>query len=442
MEYFKLFEKEVVTNATLLDIELDNCTDPQDYNDLLDEYRDVITGSKFFRNWDLEESLEEAEAAEEEESADIYEENGKFGLRASSFFSELPPIYDSIEQIDNSNLLKVCYKGKYGMMDGLDDMSVSIPLEYDSIDILTEDELLVIVEKDGKFQYQHKGESEWVDEIILPTYAGWVRARQGSRIGWFDANLRVTYNPQEAHELVIHLSEDTRYYGDMREVDRDMLDRWTAWEEMYRTSPEDLTKAFSSEPDFFSTHYHKNPAHHPYEVDGKMGVKDSLGTIIVPAIYDEIECCNGFVESTCYGRLGNHWGMVVCDSSAVRSPKIELDEPCRWFWSGRIIEKKDGKLGLYDKFNEKYLLDHICDEFIEQKNCNHIIIRMGNKYGFFNPDFNVPPQFDDYRVGRCLSFVRFKKDGKWGYINEAGAWTEHIEEAKAYTVNLDFLYHV
>lgn len=444
MKDFKQLEREVVKNATLLDIELDNCTDPQDYNDLLDEYRDVIEGSNYFTELDDYYDEEWWEQADNQ-TADIYEENGMYGVRESSTFTELPPIYDSIEQIDDCNLLKVCYNGKYGLMEFFDGMRVSVPLEYDSIHIYTEDELIVIAEKDGKFQYQRNGESEWVDEIIMPVYAGWVRVRQGNRTGWLDTELRVTYDPSEAHEFAICKPQSSSDVNMLSDVDRAMLDRWTDWEERFRTSPEELREAFNNEPYFFTTQFYRNPMIYPFEADGKMGVRDHLGFIIVPAIYDEVDICNGLENSTCHGRLGDRWGMVVNCGSVVRNPKIEMDEPTHWLCCGNlIVEKKNGKFGLYDKSKRKYLLEHIFDEFIEHKHWSHIITRIGNKYGYLDFDLNyiVFPQFDDYRVGRCLSYVRFRKDGKWGYINEAGAWTDYIEEAEAYTMNTRYFNHV
>lgn len=84
-------------------------------------------------------------------------------------------------------------------------------------------------------------------------------------------------------------------------------------------------------------------------------------------------------------------------------------------------------------FNKKETRIPIYDELIEKEDYHHIITRIGNRYGFYDTEFNVAPRFEQYKIGRSLSF--FMLNGKWGFIDKNGEWTDKIEEARAYIRN-------
>lgn len=392
-------DRKIVTEATLLDIQMDMCYDTSEYNEILAYYRKLLSKYDLFDIPFTEDAATSDYRAptEEDDYAIITCVDGKYGVQKSRFFDEIDPVYDRIEQFKNWNLAMVCRNGKYGVIDLCNKGKVVIPLEYDSVELHDEDHLCAVVGRNGQFQYLSDGKSDWVDEVIFPKYAGWVRVRLGERYGWLDENLKVTFDQNKAHEPVIPFSFETfNLVKEHHEATREDLNRCSELDMVLRNCDEEDREKLDNELRLMFASLYR---HYPAEEDVLRG-KGTEG---------------GF-----------------CDES----PEIESDEPTHVFcceeWT---IVKKNGKYGVYDRYEEKYLLEPIYDELVEEENYHHLITRIGDKFGFFNSEFNVAPQFENYRIGRMLSFVRFRLNGKWGYINKDGEWTEKIEEARAYAKN-------
>lgn len=96
-----------------------------------------------------------------------------------------------------------------------------------------------------------------------------------------------------------------------------------------------------------------------------------------------------------------------------------------------VITCENEKYGLYDTFEDKYLLEPLYNELIEKEDYHHIITRTGNRFGFYDTEFNAAPRFEQYKIGRSLSFIRFMLNGKWGFMDKNGERTDKIEEARA-----------
>lgn len=436
---YKQIDRAIVTTATLMDMELDECVDPQEYDVLMNGYADLLRDYDLFEKPFVEDANESGlvDFAEGDDIAVIVTENGKYSVQESGCFCGLDAVYDYLEQIGESNLFKACYGGKYGIISLGDEMEIEIPFEYDSITVRPRFYLRIIVEKEKKFQYRCNGELEWVDEIIMPIYAGWIRVRQGDRIGWLDVNLNVTFDQAEAHEYVLQdVTETLPFVEKYCVVSRKMLDRCTDMEDRLRNCNDAERETLEEQLRTYSISFCESSHLRPFSQDGKMGVKDFLDGIIVPAIYDEIKHIRGTVEDTCFGRIVSRWGLVAEHGRRISSPVIEFDEPTHCFnYENWMIVRKDGKYGVYDSFKGEYLLEPIYDELIEKDGYCHIITRIGDRYGFFNSEFNIPPKYENYWIGRCLSFVRFMLDDKWGYIDRNGRWTDSIEQARAYVRN-------
>lgn len=261
--------------------------------------------------------------------------------------------------------------------------------------------------------------------------------RQGDRIGWLDVNLNVTFDQAEAHEYVLQdVTETLPFVEKYCVVSRKMLDRCTDMEDRLRNCNDAERETLEEQLRTYSISFCESSHLRPFSQDGKMGVKDFLDGIIVPAIYDEIKHIRGTVEDTCFGRIVSRWGLVADHGKRISNPVIEFDEPTHCFnYENWMIVRKDGKYGVYDSFKGEYLLEPIYDELIEKDGYCHIITRIGDRYGFFNSEFNIPPKYENYWIGRCLSFVRFMLDDKWGYIDRNGRWTDSIEQARAYVRN-------
>lgn len=446
MDIFKQIDHKVVTEATRLDMEMDQCHDPSDYNQLLETYRRMLDRYDLYVKPFTEDaslsSDDDDELPFDDYKAVITFENGKYGVQESRNFPKVDAVYDSIEQIRQTSLFKACLDGKYGIID-LDNMdSEVLPFEYDAIEAYQHKRFHAIVCKDGRYQYHCDGWdgiecSDWFDEIVFPRYAGWVVVRQGERYGWLDENLQFTSDQAKAHEHVLH--DPFEVWRDVTEphvATRAELDRCYQLDMALLHCPEEDKARLESQLYLLSAPLVSSHKLFPFSSGGKMGVKDYLGSPIVPAIYDEVQLVEGEMEDAGFGRLGDRWGLVAGCGEKVDSPLIAFDEPFHYTYESEwTIVKKDGKYGVYDIFKKRFLLDPLYDELIETAGFYHLIPRIGDRYGFFNEEFCIAPQFEQYHLGRSLSFIRFMLDGRWGFIDKDGAWTEQIDEARAYVCN-------
>ena len=120
-------------------------------------------------------------------------------------------------------------------------------------------------------------------------------------------------------------------------------------------------------------------------------------------------------------------------ASAMR-PKPSID--ANWF-----KVKVCGKFGIYDSDSGQMVLEAIYDEIENRNDFECVITKKDGKLGFFNYKFYVPQLYDDIVFGRGLAFVRFKKNGLLGYIDENLNLTEDIAKAKILAKNPMFIYN-
>lgn len=94
---FKQIDRKVVTEATILDMELDMCHDPSENNELQEYYRHLLCKYDLFEKTFVEDASESdyLEYTEEDDIAVITCENGKYGLY-NTFEDKylLEPIYN------------------------------------------------------------------------------------------------------------------------------------------------------------------------------------------------------------------------------------------------------------------------------------------------------------------------------------------------------------
>ena len=317
---FKQIDRKVVTEATILDMELDMCHDPSEYNELQEYYRRLLYKYDLFEKPFVEDASESDyhEYTEEDDIAVITCENGKYGVQESWRFHKLDSIYDSIEQLDHSNLFKACYNGMFGVIDLDSNGKEVIPFEYDSIDVNWGDRFCAIVEKNGRFQYQCGGRSGWYDEIKYPKYAGWVIVRQDGRYGWLDENLNITFDIEKAHEHFIPSSyEMFNLVKEHHEATREDLNKCSELDMALQNCSEEDKEKLNEELLMLSASLYRGHKLYPFTSDGKMGVKDYFlgGGKIIQATYDEIKLISGDIDDACFGRKGNRWGLIARVSS-------------------------------------------------------------------------------------------------------------------------------
>ena len=190
--------------------------------------------------------------------------------------------------------------------------------------------------------------------------------------------------------------------------------------------------------------------------DGKIGLIDTLGNWIVPAVWDDIDDDFNGTDSTYLVQLNSLWGMVDNRGSIVLPPEFD------WFSSERrpgtlLLTKKQGKYALVN-CNGQLLLPPEFDQIFMNypefgtylkvlKNKYYGLVdslgrfRLPLEYDYINPfvdglvwvqknelwglwdiadsSFVIPLKYE--RLGKLsegLIAVRFQ--GKWGYLDSSG----------------------
>ena len=434
MEEITIIDRKLVTQATQLDIMMDECTDEDTYKSLKKKYRQLLYP---YCLWDATfvEDREQSEWDEDEDLAKhIYEENGKFGVKKTNLYVGFPAVYDKIEVTGVYFGATLVYKdGKMGLIEVQPgETNMVFDTVYDDIKIIRYKQF--VLKKDDKYIYWHNGKaSEPFDNIHVPRFAGWITVCQEGTWGWLDGDLRFTTNLLDAHEYTLDDGIDKFRLGEFHDVSREELNRCSeldnelaACQEADRSEAEKAAEQYSA---FISDNQEKTV----FCENGKYGIKDFLDYAMVPPEYDEIILKNQF---TAYGRKQNLWGLILDDGNSITNPRIEFDKPpmTRVFGNWLEVQVK-GKWGLYETYKDEYLLEPVYDDLHVQKGYFHIILKKDNKYGFYDSRFFVPCDYDAIWWGRGLSFVKFKKDGKWGYMDADTHWVEDIGKARVIAVN-------
>lgn len=438
-DMYTIINRQLVTQATRLDMMMDECTESSDYNDLEKEYRMLLCNCNLWKPSLIEESDEQEECEDDEDFAkDIYEDNGKFGIKETYLHTGIPAIYDWIEphHIGGFGQYWVYKDGKVGFIELLEDVNVVFDVVYDEIDNIRYEQF--VLKKDDKFIYWNDGRaSEPFDDIHVPRFAGWIKVCKDGEWGWLDGNLSFTTNLHDAHEYILNDGLDNLHMGEHHDASREELNKCSNLDNDLSTSQESDYEGAEKAAKQFSMHICDNQTKTIFERNGKYGIKDFLDFEIIVPEYDEIIIKNDF---TAYGRKKNHWGAIILDGCCINSPPIAFDKiPTSHICNSWQEVYTNGKWGLYDPYEDKYILNPVYDEFYVPEGYQHIILQKNGKYGFYDGIFTVPCDYEEIKCGRCLSFVRFKKHGKWGYIDGTINWVENIEKAIVIAKNLKYL---
>ena len=434
-DMYTKIDRQLVTQTTQLDLMMDECYDASDYNDLEKEYRRLLRGYDLF-DASFVEHCEQMEWEDDEDiMKDVYEDHGKYGVRKNSWHVGLPAVYDKIECPDDGGLGVICvYKdGKIGLMGLLEEACVIFDPVYDDINNIRYEQY--VLKKDGKYIYWNDGRaSEPFDNIHVPRFAGWIKVCKDGEWGWLGGHLQFTINLQDAHEHILDLGRGKARIGEYHNVLREELDMCSKLDEQLATCQESEYEDAEKTVEEFCAFIADNPSKTIFCQNGKSGVKDFLDFAIIPAEYDEVIFENDY---TAYGRKQNRWGIIIMDGSRIANPRIEFDKPptSRVYGNWQEVQV-NGKWGLYNPDNNKYIFEPVFDDLCVQEGYQHIVLKKDGKYGFYDGCFTVPCDYEDIWWGRTLSFVRFKKNGQWGYMDAKTNWVENIEKARIIAIKL------
>ena len=420
--------RNLLTTATLLDA----CTDDEEYDRLYNEYLSLQQDIDSYDNcFDEEDDIVEPQWEEL-----IYSENGKYGIRATSWTPAVPASFDGIESVECSNRYRVERGGKVGMIWLDENVHEYFKVEYDFITEFAQDQYILVKNKE---QYYSRGgliSPTHFDEICVPVCAGWIHVKKNGTWGYLDGNLEFCSSESDAHEFVIpynrigvectfeeqqgwrpvtrqDIMECDAVEQELKKVGADQ-DEWTAYQRRAQV--------------LLPNHECKTIEH-----ENRYGVADFLDSNIIPPIYDEIVITEHAVPAI-YGKQNGLWAILYPNDYNPFFVSEEL--PKAFLCENWIIAKLNGKYGIYNSHNGAWLLEPIYDEFLIKENHRCIITKLGNQYGFFNDEFNILPAYDAILLGSFYSFIRVLKNGITGYIDETGSWTNDIAQARVYTRNL------
>lgn len=165
-----------------------------------------------------------------------------------------------------------------------------------------------------------------------------------------------------------------------------------------------------------------------YEEDGRYGVKDICGEVLVPAMFDEITCC--FDDESRYWAVpavkDGKMALVAADGKGTLLTPFEYDAINFHFCYYYPI--KDGKQGLADVSGRIFIPAEM-DQVYEPFN-SLVAFAKDGKYGFsmLGTDLITEPIYDDHELDESDTLV-VVKDGVRGYIDEHGAFTLDRDES-------------
>ena len=165
-----------------------------------------------------------------------------------------------------------------------------------------------------------------------------------------------------------------------------------------------------------------------FEENGCTGVNDILGEVLVPAMFDDI--------TVVFSDVNRHFALPV-----IKNGKYGLVKPdgkgtmaagCIYdnihFEGGCHYLAKDGKQGMYDAFGNE-VVPVMVDKVFEPWN-DLIVFESDGKFGFamFGAGVVTKAEYDAYEMAANEDLV-VTLNGKKGYLDEAGKFTEDTDEA-------------
>ena len=165
-----------------------------------------------------------------------------------------------------------------------------------------------------------------------------------------------------------------------------------------------------------------------FEENGCVGVKDILGEVLVPAMFDDITVV--FSDVNRYFALpvikNGKYGLVKPDGKGTMAAGCIYDNI--HFEGGCHYLAKDGKQGMYDVYGNE-VVPVMVDKVFEPWN-DLIVFESDGKFGFamFGSGVVTKVEYDAYEMDANEDLV-VTLNGKKGYLDEAGKFTEDPDEA-------------
>ena len=168
----------------------------------------------------------------------------------------------------------------------------------------------------------------------------------------------------------------------------------------------------------------------PFEENGRMGIKDALGKVIVPAKFDDyIETYTPFFRSGAMPMIINGKAVLVkTDGSGDVLPGTECDKIFLMPFSPYFALYKGDKFAIFAS-NGKMFVDFVCDNCTEFSNGLAVYTANGKEGAIYNNGAVLPAKFDEFGSPELDSFLCVRVGEEWGYVDKDDNFTTDEEEA-------------
>ena len=167
-----------------------------------------------------------------------------------------------------------------------------------------------------------------------------------------------------------------------------------------------------------------------FEEDGKIGLKDITGRVLIPPLYDSIDETYEYFDNYPFTPITQNGkcGLVKRYSSGEPVTDIIYDFAGYEENTGHYSVSLYGKSGLIDH-RGRMVVPCILDS-IDEPVANLTVIESNGRFGLLmNGRLLVEPTYDDIEV-EPDEFCRVTIDGMIGYLTKEGEFTEDEEEAE------------
>ncbi len=166
--------------------------------------------------------------------------------------------------------------------------------------------------------------------------------------------------------------------------------------------------------------------------DGKMGMKNMLGEIIVPANYDGFRCTFHYdYKIPALPALKNgKYGLVKTDGTGTELTDFVYDDMESVEWSFSFYFKKDGSKQFGIILSDGTEILPCCLDSYSKRISNVIVVRGNGKEGVYLPSYGIiiAPQYDSVDIPDSLEEpLCFTLDGVTGYVDSDGKFISVTE---------------
>lgn len=305
--------------------------------------------------------------------------------------------YEEVCNYKTANgLIKVKKDGKYGFID--ENGNIIINCEYENLaDYFLED--MIVAKKDGKCGCIDKNGNIVINfeyDRIGNFSEGVVSAKKGNKIGFLDkeGNIIIDFKYEYIYDEESN-KDDFEFFTDMPEFKEDVVAVFK--DEQGFFIDKSGNKAIDFETEFNITHLNRafNNGILVGQKNGKTGVFDKTGKIVVDFIYDDIQ--NYEDIELLPAKLNGKNGCIDKKGNTIINFEFDLPVDFDYNYDGIIDEyaivQKNNKYGCIDK-KGNILVQFKYDYLMKTANNNLLLARKNDKLGIINTSGEIIVAFE------------------------------------------------